>query len=391
MPSPTDSEGRAPESPAPAARFLRGLLRLIVPMLFTAVAAGFGYAFAVLPTWFYARESARAETFGGVQESITMRRATASAYHFDSDVLEKFDEISWSVATVPTPFVGYGARPGQQHIATINRLQIRGAAVPALPKPPGVRRILITGASVAYGAGSSSDQRTIGGYLQHELSKRRESPMAEVFTLATPAWSSTHERIAIENRLSELEPDLVVSITGLADVFYGEKGQNVFWSRALTDQYYWNILNAAYRRAGLSDLLDPTDVGEEPVDPELVARRIVKNVRLASAALEMVGARYHVFLQPTITTTKKALSPRETIFLQRGWGFDDVDYHRSCYRAMDRALSSLELPNQAYTDMSVVFDALLPRNDVFTDGFHFGDRGNERMARFIADAIGPTR
>ena len=41
--------------------------------------------------------------------------------------------------------------------------------------------------------------------------------------------------------------------------------------------------------------------------------------------------------------------------------------------------------------MSVVFDELLARNDVFTDGFHFGDRGNERMARFIADAIGPIR
>ena len=65
----------------------------------------------------------------------------------------------------------------------------------------------------------------------------------EVFTMATPAWASTHERIMIENRLSDLEPDLVVSLSGNNDVHWGAKNRNVLWFRAYHDEFYFDLLD----------------------------------------------------------------------------------------------------------------------------------------------------
>jgi hypothetical protein len=78
----------------------------------------------------------------------------------------------FGVKTVMTPFVGYAPAPGQQHNAHINSFQFRDQREPAMPKPSGVTRIFLTGASVAFGAGAPDDQRTIGGYLQSLLDRR---------------------------------------------------------------------------------------------------------------------------------------------------------------------------------------------------------------------------
>ena len=368
---------------------VRALARLAFPLLATVVAAALGYAYAVLPVWAHTQERRRAETFGSLYRDDRVQREAAAAYSYDADVVDRFDELSWSPPTVMTPFVGHAPRPGQHHNARIDARQFRGAATLDDPKPDGRFRIVVTGASVAYGAGAPSDERTIGGVLQAILDERsRPGRRYEVFTFAAPGWSSTHERIAIANRLTELEPDLVVAITGVADIFYAEQGKNILWSRAFTDEYYWRIANAAFTRAGLPPMTDVALRGARRVSPDLVGQRIAKNARLAAFALAEVGAGYHLFLQPAVATTAKPLSPREQLLRRRGPGVADPDYFRRCAEAIDRSLTeAAELPAIAYTDMTGVFDALSARRPVFTDSFHVGDRGNDLMARFVAERI----
>jgi hypothetical protein len=378
--------------PSLARRLLRGLLRLLIPAAITAVAALLGYAYAIYPIWYHIDQVRRTETLGGFMPAG--RQDAVRAYdednHFTADSL---DRVVWAVRTVMTPFVGYGAAPGQWYNAYIDKYQFRGHRELVMPKPAGVTRVFLTGASVAFSAGAPSDDRTIGGYLQRLLDERSASSgeRYEVFTFATPAWSSTHERIGVENRLSELQPDLVISLTGAADALYGERGLNVLWARAVSDQYYWDLVNLALQRSGFAPMTDVQDVSPGPVPPELVAARLRKNAVLAAGALALAGARYHVFLQPAIVTTGKALSGREKLlrFGKIGY-FKDPDYYKRSYAEIDRALKDSLPANAAFTNLSGVVDAVPADQDVFLDSYHFADRGNELIAKAMVAALPAT-
>ena len=154
-------------------RRLAGLaLRVLIPAAITAIAAGLGYAFAVYPIWYHVDQVRKTETLGGLISVVEARKQFLGAYLDDSRVdASAFDDIAWAVKTVMTPFVGYAPAPGQQHNAHINSFQFRDRREPAMPKPAGVTRIFLTGASVAFSAGAPDDQRTIGGYLQALLDR----------------------------------------------------------------------------------------------------------------------------------------------------------------------------------------------------------------------------
>jgi hypothetical protein len=368
-------------------------LRVLVPILITAVAAGMGYELAVYPIRGHVATERKFETLGGF---VGQNRQGVLKTYYDDDrpTVEGLDRITWAVRTVMTPFVGYGPAPGQWGNAYIDRYQFRGKREFVMPKPAGRTRVFLTGASVAFSAGAPSDDRTIGGYLQHMLDERAAAgEQYEVFTFATPAWSSTQERIGIENRLSDLDADVVISLTGVADAVYGERGLNILWARALTDQFYWDLVNFALTRAGFEPMTDVQDVSPSPVPPPLVAARLEKNVLLASAALQMAHAHYHVFLQPAVVTTKKPLTIREKMMLQGKSGyFKNAEYYQQSYAAIDEAMRSASLPsNTSYTNLSGVFDTSPREDEIFLDSYHFGDRGNYLLAKAIVDALPPAQ
>src|SRR5205814_7012190 len=171
------------------------------------------------------------------------------------------------------------------------------------------------------------------GYLQSLLEQRAKQTgrRYEVFTFAAGAWSSTHERIALDKRDAELEPDLVIELTGTADCLYGEHKQNVLWARALTESYYWDLVNRALQRSGFKPMPDVQDVSKQRVPAAIVAARLKKNVYLAATALSLVGARFLVFQQPAIYTTGKALSAWEThIRTDRPGIKSDPEYYQAC-------------------------------------------------------------
>ena len=294
----------------PVSRVLRALPATVL-MLACAAA---GYAFAMLPIWYQAHRLHETETLGRVVKLAELRSKPLDAYLPDGGIDgAALDDFAWVTPLTMTPFVGVGPAPGTWNNAHIDSHQFRGSRRLATPKPPGVTRIFLSGASVAFGSGAPSDERTIGGYLQRFLDRRgaETGRRYEVFTFATAAWSSTHERIAIENRISEMEPDLVVSLTGAGDLIFAEWGSNVLWARSRTDQYYWFIVNVALKRVGLDYMTDVADVVPKSLTPEVFASRMKKNFDLAALALSGVNARLHVFFQPSAVTTRKHLGKSE--------------------------------------------------------------------------------
>lgn len=375
--------------PSRARRVAGLIIGLLVPLLMTGGAATLGYAFAVYPIWHHLDGVRKTETLGTLI-SAREARNVLKAYHQDSGLDAKaFDHVMWCPRTVMTPFVGYAPAPGRHHNGRFDSHQLRGARRLTTPKPPGITRIFLTGASTALSVGAPSDERTIGGYLQ-SLLDRRAAGRYEVFTFASAGWSSTHERIAIENRLSDLEPDLVLELTGTADCLYGQLGRNVLWGRALSDQYYWDLVNLARERSGFERMADVQDVSSERVPPETVATRLQKNVRLAAGALAMKNARLHVFLQPAIFTSQKALSLREARLPATPLGIyrAEPEYYRECARRIgDRLGTGGEPANAAFTNLRSVFDRSPQTEEIFLDNFHFGDRGNQAIAEAMLNAI----
>ncbi|QNP57853.1 SGNH/GDSL hydrolase family protein [Paenacidovorax monticola] len=291
--------------------------------------------------------------------------------------------ISWAVPNQPTPFVGTAPSPGQHQNAYINSWQMRNRQELQNPKPAGVYRIFLTGGSTAYGSGAPSQEQTIGGILEGLLNRatgKKDGVRYEVFTFANPAWSSTHERIAIENYLSELQPDLIISLSGNNDVFWADAGRNVLWFNAFADEYYQTLANAALKIGGRKALSDLPQVRPAPqqVPASTVAYRLEKNVRIGAHALQNVGVNWVFFLQPTLSVTKKGLTRREGDFLSAS-----KDYYLDCYKAMSSSLSSLALKNFRFVDLSGMFDHLSSAEDMFLDQFHFGDKGNAAIANAI--------
>ena len=326
-----------------------------------------------------------ADTLGKLFPSPEQRIAVSEVYLAPAEELARMDEIAWTVPSAPTPFVGYAPAPGRHHNAFVNDLQMRGAALPRVPKPPGAYRIFVTGASVAFGIGAPADDRTIGAYLESILN---EPPAAngrhfEVFTFAATGWTTAHERIAIENRLSELEPDLVISYSGVNDMYMNAIGRDTRWLRSYGDQMFWDLLAEVQRVARREPLVDVAANGP-PASPIEVARRIEKNVRLAAAALAPVGSDYLFALQPNIAYATKRPTARESGLLA---AYRFRDYNRRCHDAIDARLGRMQLDRFRYVDLSGVFADVPPTAGIFIDTGHLGDRGNRIVAERLAAEV----
>jgi hypothetical protein len=312
------------------------------------------------------------------------QRLVSSAYYEPDSMMGRFEDVPLSVPNSPTPFVGTAPTPGVHPGSRINSMQFRFDREIELPKPSGTYRIFITGGSTAFGTGAFDQDRTIGGYLSSILEKEL-SPQTgrtyEVVTAANPAWASTQERIFIENRLSELEPDLIISVSGNNDVHWGSRGRNVLWYRTYSDQYFFALVRDTYRASGRRDFPEIIEVDSTEVAPELVAARLMKNVDIVTHVLATEKIAYVFALQPTLAVTRKHLTARESRALT------DEDYFRRAYALVDSALASLDGPRLRFVRLTDIFDAMDDQTDVFIDSYHFGDRGNELIALRLFEAI----
>lgn len=315
------------------------------------------------------------------------RRACALAYHDPDEALRHMDEYSWDVPQVPAPFVGSMPRPGRNANAIINSMGFRSEREVGMPKPEGVFRVFLVGASTVFGSAAPDQARTVGGYLEAML--REDLSVAtgwafEVFTVAAPAWTSTHERIVIENRLTELDGDLVVILSGNNEVHWGRLGRNVLWMRTYSDELSWTLIQRAYASAGWEPPPEVVDVAQRAVPPWLVVRRLERNLRLAHGALRFGDTALLYVLQPNLQVSKKEPAAWERHFVG-----GSAPYFRRCYEVIDARLSGLVLEGFHYLDLSPLFDDLDASETVFVDQYHFGDKGYERVARAIADRIPP--
>ena len=343
-----------------------------------------------------------AEQIAFWRQNETMAGAWGLSAHVDrvADMLDgvkkcyyappDFERVTWVGKDMPMPFVGYLPEPGQFATCIINNMQFRYAREIEVPKPPNVFRIFVTGGSTAYCPGATSNDTTIGGYLEKYLN---DAPIdrdfrCEVVTAAACGWSSTHERILIENRLVELEPDLVISFSGRNDAFWATLGRNILWSRGFQDDYFFLLANATLAEDSAGREFPSSDPGAgAPVSVDLAAARLTRNVAWAHHALATVDADYVVALQPSMEVSQKIRTAREqrvaTAVETQPW-FVQLE---SFYQDFRSRLQALELPGFHFVDTTTVFDTCDSSVDLFIDTCHFGDRGNDLIAQRLRGPV----
>jgi len=100
---------------------------------------------------------------------------------------------------------------------TINTLGFRGDEFFTI-KPPDTYRIFMVGGSTMFGAGATSDETTIPGYLQHLLSEKDFEFDIEVINSGIQGADSNTELNLIEQKLVTLSPDLIIIYDGWNDL-----------------------------------------------------------------------------------------------------------------------------------------------------------------------------
>jgi lysophospholipase L1-like esterase len=361
-------------------------LALAVSVVMLGIGFFFGYEFARKPFAQSVEFWARGESLGHLRtKTEEAKRLMAQAYYNPQKAFEELDDYPWAPPQVMTPFVGHAPRPGTMFRATVNNMQFRTQKELAMPKPEGILRIFLIGGSTAFGVGAPSQETTIAGYLEKYLKDAAENREIEVATFADTGWTTTHERIAVVNRLLDLEPDMAISFSGCNDVHWGAEGRNSLWIRTLTDEYFRDMLNRTFEFAGEEPMSDVIEVTPTYVEPELVAERALRNADIITHCLSNKGAKYLFVLQPVMPVTRKGLSDGEYNRIHK-----HADYFRACYPVLAQELkNAAEKSDMHFLDLTGLFDELGAETRIFLDNYHFGDRGNDMIAKAIARSVLP--
>lgn len=286
-------------------------------------------------------------------------------------------------AMVPTPHVMYAPAPMMEH-----RLAAPGgtsrSVVPhtlqqfryreELGKKKACEvRVFVTGGSVAWGTNAPDEDSTIAAFLETELKQifSAENHLEiKVVNAAAGGWTTTDERIWIQNRITEFEPDVIVSYSGYNDIYnLVAAGADLFMNfHNESAYYYWGFreydkYNRGVAAVALNDRAPKSFFGESDFP-----RKTLKNIQITSSYLTAIGVPYVYVLQPV----NPAVHPR--IFLSM------YEHLKTALREAQATIPFL------FVDHS---DLLAGRNELFTDGCHFGDIGYRIIARDLAVVLTP--
>lgn len=297
---------------------------------------------------------------------------------------EYLGRISWSPPPVTVPFIGTAPREGQSANATINRHHFRDARPDYGPKAANEVRIFLTGGSVAYGTGAASQEETVAGFLEKALNRDGAvgEPRYLVISTGVPGYVSTHERLLVELKVVNLEPDLILMLSGGNDVHWAAGGFDVRSLRTYSDAHVDTVVAKAYGIAGL-DWPDPPESLEATPSPRDVALRLRANVDAVVRAARDAGARVAFALQPNVRTTRKDLSDRERRIRD---GMPGAELWEPCYSEM-RALLSSGAGELEFVDVSAAFEGAPRTEEWFIDAYHFGPQGNRALAERLVPVI----
>lgn len=278
-------------------------------------------------------------------------------------------EYVGQACVVFTPYVHYAPAPGYVGGAFHNIQQFRYPQ-DLTKKLENEIRIFITGGSVAWGFLAPDDKSTISGFLEDELKKIKFGNFTyKVINAAYNGFTTTDERIWIFNRITEFEPDIIISFSGFNDIYYVyHVSQDLFNSLHNEGSYFFCLVQEYeyFNNRGLAVKLTP-DFSKLFYSPSDFPRKTIKNIHIISSYLNSIGVKYVFVLQPF-----NSKNPPEVI-------------------EMAKILEENLKENSAKIGFKFIsyLDLFKNREDLFLDLCHFGDIGYKIIAENLAKDLKP--
>ena len=221
---------------------------------------------------------------------------------------------------------------------TINTLGFRGAEF-SEEKPSDTYRIFMVGGSTMFGAGATSDETTIPGYLQHLLSEKDFEFYVEIINSGIQGADSNTELNLIEQKLVTLSPDLMIIYDG------------------------WNDLRANHT-------------------PKVVKENWEKICEFGKANdFDVI-----ITLQPIAGFGNKVLTNQELKYTQTGEDYTGnlLIESSSIYKNYAKNLSEITACTKTF-DIRNVFDT--ETGPIYWDQGHVSDKGNSIIAKSLSSTV----
>ena len=206
-------------------------------------------------------------------------------------------------------------------------------------KPLDTYRIFMVGGSTMFGAGATSDETTISGYLQHLLSEKYFEFDIEVINSGIQGADSNTELNLIEQKLVTLSPDLIIIYDG------------------------WNDLRANHT-------------------PKVVKENWEKICEFSKANdFDVI-----ITLQPIAGFGNKVLTNQELKYTQTGEDYTNnlLIESSSIYQNYAKNLSEITACTKTF-DIRNVFDT--ETGPIYWDQGHVSDRGNSIVAKSLFNIV----
>jgi lysophospholipase L1-like esterase len=281
--------------------------------------------------------------------------------------------ILFSPPMIPDPHTNFAPLPGTiSGLGSHNRQQFR-YPVDLDAKKRNEIRIFITGGSVAWGSAATGTESTIAGFMEKELRKKYPGIEIKVITAAAVGWVSTQERIWIFNRITEFEPDVIISYSGHNDLESYLLKEDLYERYAYEGNYFRHAIQLydQYNRGETISLLGFDDIGSRFNQADY-PRKTLKNVKIINSYLRAMKIKYVYVLQP-VAKKKEFLQKREFIWF--------YDYYNQLGREIARQAES---DGFQFIDHSSLF---ADRPEFLTDFCHPGDRGYQVIASDLVARI----
>jgi lysophospholipase L1-like esterase len=301
-------------------------------------------------------------------------------------LFERLRKIPWMPPYQPAPFLGHVARPYSGDGLHINSFGFRDERASFSDKLKGTIRIFMTGGSVTYGMGASSEANTIPRVLERILNDEAGKGAGyryEVVNTAFPGWSTTQEKILVQQCLVDLQPDIVLMFSGGNDVYWSYRGRDIRSFYTQMDQNFITLFNEAHKASGHPERAIEFPHSDQPIECGNLARVTARNVEEIAAATKRVNARVIFCLQPNIISTTKRLSQFEQKVVRN----HNKAYWDSCYETLRVELSRVQASNYRMVDLSRSFGGFDENTELFIDSYHFVDSGHRLIAQDLAEEI----
>jgi hypothetical protein len=296
-------------------------------------------------------------------------------------------------------------RLGEKVSYTNNTLGFRGPQI-TRHKQLGMQRVVVVGGSTVYGA-LVDDRHTLPAQLELIL-RERLGPDIEVINAGVPSFEALREAVFTKAELLDLDPDIVIALDGLNDVFFGTLEE---WPAQVAADQQRLIKDGRFSEvvAMVDRTMFPRGLFEHQLAmhwrdlrrhlfrtaaPRVLSERIVALHAESHGLLAQYGTERGVVvvagLQPLLATGNKQLALEEETAVDHE-GFWSAGGWQEMAGAMYARLAettrtAVERQAGIFVDLTGVFDDE-PGATYGEDAVHYSPLGNRRLAESLATVI----